>query len=154
MNWRDFIWFHDVFREKSVIKVRQVTQLAEKHWAMWTCGYPPETNTAAPENWWLEDETSFWECLFSGARLVLERVIITFLLLGLLGLACFLAFLGLWNILRPTGHLRKITQNKQQYSMILDVWSISLFTKFSYLGCFDGKCCMPLSHWSLYCELK
>ena len=36
----------------------------------------PETNTA-PENQWLEDEISFWDCLFSGAMLVSGRVIIT-----------------------------------------------------------------------------
>ena len=50
-------------------------QLAAKNWAMWKCHVTlPETNIAAPENWWLEDETSSWECLFSGARLALERV--------------------------------------------------------------------------------
>ncbi len=34
--------------------------------------YPPETNIA-PTNWWLEDELSFWNSLFSGAMLVSRR---------------------------------------------------------------------------------
>ena len=33
----------------------------------------PETNIA-PENWWLEDEISLWDGLFSGAMLFSGRV--------------------------------------------------------------------------------
>ena len=33
----------------------------------------PETNIAS-ENWWLDDDISFWDGLFSGAMLVSGRV--------------------------------------------------------------------------------